>query len=89
VQGFVGALAGRGATKGVLITTSAFTSEARTYAERVQARVVLVDGRELARLMIDVGVGVSVARRYDVKRVDLDYFAGDGVVAPASGSEAP
>jgi hypothetical protein len=44
--------------------------------------VVLVDGQELARLMIDYGVGVSVAGRYDVKRVDLDYFADDDTAGP-------
>ena len=52
VQGFVGALAGRGATKGVFITTSSFSSQARTYVDTVQARVVLVDGRRLTNLMI-------------------------------------
>jgi len=81
VQAFVGALAGRGATKGVLITTSSFSEEARRYVDKVQARVVLIDGQELARLMIDYDVGVSVASRYDVKRVDLDYFAGDGILS--------
>lgn len=88
VQGFVGALAGRGATKGVLITTSGFTAEARSYVEKVQARVVLIDGQELARLMMDYDVGVSVASRYDVKRVDLDYFAGEGVLTAEDGGRA-
>jgi restriction system protein len=82
LQAFVGALAGRGASKGVFITTSTFTAEARTYAPTVQARVVLIDGPELARLMMDYGVGVSVAEQYAVKRLDLDYFADDD--APAS-----
>jgi restriction system protein len=77
VQGFVGALAGRGATKGVFITTSAFTNNARAYAEQVQARVILIDGQQLARLMIEYDVGVSLAVRHDVKRVDLDYFSAD------------
>jgi restriction system protein len=68
VQGFVGALAGRGATKGVFITTSTYTTDAKAYVQMVPARVVLIDGQELARLMIDYDVGVSVANRYDVKR---------------------
>jgi restriction system protein len=75
--------AGRGATKGVFITTSTFTAGAKAYVEMVQARVVLIDGHELARLMIDYDVGVSVASRYDVKRVDLDYFTEDGSAVPA------
>lgn len=78
LQGFVGALAGRSSTKGVFITTSTFTSEARVYATSVAARIVLIDGAELARLMVDYGVGVSVDQRYEVKRIDLDYFTDDG-----------
>lgn len=77
VQGFVGALAGRGATKGVFITTSDFSAGARAYAEQVQARVILIDGQQLAQLMIEHDVGVSLGTRYDVKRLDLDYFADD------------
>jgi restriction system protein len=82
VQGFVGALAGRGAPKGVFITTSDFSAGARTYAAQVQARVILIDGQRLAQLMIEHDVGVSLGSRYDVKRVDLDYFA-DDATAPA------
>lgn len=75
VQGFVGALAGRGATKGVFITTSDFSAGAGAYAQQVQARVILMDGQQLAQLMIEHDVGVSLGTRYDVKRIDLDYFA--------------
>ena len=89
MQGFVGALAGRGATKGVFITTSTFTADAKAYAQMVQARVVLIDGQELARLMIDYDVGVSVASRYDVKRVDLDYFAEEGSGLPSVAPSEP
>lgn len=74
VQGFVGALHGVHATKGVFITTAKFTSGATQYAETVGARIVLVDGRHLARLMIDHGVGVSTRATYEVKRIDQDYF---------------
>ena len=81
VQRFFGALHGQRATKGVMITTSSFSREAVAYAEGVTPRVILVDGRELAQLMIEHGVGVAVARTYKVMRLDLDYFlqGDDGV----------
>jgi restriction system protein len=75
IQKFFGALHGKRASKGVFITTSSFTSEAASYAEGVTPRIVLLDGRQLARLMLDYGVGVSTAETYELKRVDLDYFA--------------
>jgi restriction system protein len=74
IQKFFGALHGQRATKGVFITTSGFSREAVEYADGVTPRVILVDGKELAQLMIDHGVGVTVAREYRVKRLDLDYF---------------
>ena len=74
IQGFVGALHGARASKGVFITTSRFSREAREYAESVTPRVVLIDGRELASLMIDHGVGVVARQQYMVKRLDEDYF---------------
>jgi restriction system protein len=77
IQKFFGALHGKRASKGVFITTSSFSNEAATFAESVTPRVILVDGKELARLMIDYGVGVTSSRRYDIKRIDLDYFASD------------
>jgi restriction system protein len=73
IQKFFGALHGQRATKGVFITTSAFTKDAVDYAESVTPRVILVDGKELAELMIDHDVGVTVARSYRLKRLDLDY----------------
>jgi restriction system protein len=78
VQAFVGALVGKGATKGVFITTSTFTSSAKNYAENNHTfKISLVDGTELARLMIDYDLGVSLVQRYDVKRIDSDFFADD------------
>lgn len=75
VMGFVGALSGQGATKGVFITTSAFTEEARAYAKaNLGFKISLVDGVELARLMVENDLGVSLVQRYDVKRVDSDFF---------------
>ena len=74
VQGFVGALQGVRAAKGIIFTASAFSGEAREYAASVSPRVVLVDGEGLAALMIDYKVGVSDRETYVVKRVDSDYF---------------
>lgn len=85
IQKFFGALHGRRATKGVFITTSAFSKEAIEYADNVIPRVILVDGAELAELMIDHNVGVSVARTFRLKRLDLDYFASDEADGSADG----
>ena len=74
IQKFVGALQGQRARKGVFITTSAFTSDAIEYASRIDTKVVLIDGQQLATLMIDFDVAVSVAASYMVKRIDSDYF---------------
>lgn len=74
VQAFVGALAGRKANKGVLITTSLFTQDAKAYVDGISQKVTLIDGAQLAEFMIDSGVGVTPAATYSVKRVDSDYF---------------
>jgi restriction system protein len=80
IQRFVGALHGKRARKGVFITTSAFSADATAYAEHIDSKVVLIDGRRLAELMIDFGVGVTTSATYDVKRVDSDYFDETGAV---------
>ena len=74
VQGFTGSLEGQRAQKGVLIATSQFTQEAKEYVERIGKKVVLIDGERLADLMIDYGIGVTEVTRYEVKKLDLDYF---------------
>lgn len=74
VQGFVGALQGARASKGIIFTASSFSAEARGYAASVSPRVVLIDGEQLAALMIDYNVGVSDRETYAVKRLDNDYF---------------
>ncbi len=75
VQGFVGALIGKKARKGVFITTSTFSQQARTYANGIEnLKIILLDGEQLAQLMIDHDVGVTEESRYIVKKVDLDYF---------------
>ena len=71
---FVGALAGQGAKKGVFITTSSFTREASEYVPRNETKIVLIDGEQLAQLMIDYNLGVTVQQTYEIKRMDNDYF---------------
>lgn len=74
IQSFVGELHGVRARKGVFITTSHFIDEAREYANTIEASVVLIDGQQLASLMIDHGLGVSVVNTYAVQRIDSGYF---------------
>lgn len=74
IQKFVGALQGQRARKGVFITSSAFTPEAIDYANRIESKVVLIDGQQLADLMIDHDLGVATVASYAVKRIDSDYF---------------
>lgn len=74
IQRFAGALQGQRGRKGVFITTSSFTRDARAYADSIPTTIVLVDGAQLAELMIDHGVGVTPVKRYEIRRVDSDYF---------------
>jgi restriction system protein len=77
IQKFIDALAGNKASKGVFITSSGFTKEARSYAGQVNHRGVLIDGATLAELMMDFDLGVSTKEVYTVKRLDTDYFEED------------
>ncbi|MDB9449875.1 restriction endonuclease [Dolichospermum circinale] len=74
IQKFVGALHGQRARKGVFITTSRFSQEAREYVSIIDSKIVLIDGEELAQLMIDHHVGVSTVSIYEIKKIDSDYF---------------
>ena len=74
VQAFAGSLEGVRANKGVLITTSSFTGDAKTYVSHITKKIVLIDGKQLADYMIQYGVGVGVEATYVVKRIDSDYF---------------
>lgn len=75
VQAFVGSLVGLGATKGVFVTTSTFSPQARDFVKHLSQRIILIDGRQLADLMIEHGVGVRVSRAIEFKRLDEDFFA--------------
>ena len=74
IQKFAGALQGQRARKGIFITTSSFSREAREYASRIDTKIILIDGEQLAEFMIDHNVGVSTVSSYEIKRIDLDYF---------------
>lgn len=78
VQKFLGALAGQGATKGLFITTSYFSSDAVAFANKqLNHKIILVDGDLLTRLMIEYNLGVFTHKTYEVKRIDLDFFSDD------------
>ena len=77
VQGFVGSLVGFGATKGVFVTTSSFTTQAVDYVRNLPQRVILIDGQRLAALMIEHGVGVRIQRSLALQRLDEDFFSED------------
>ena len=74
LQQFVGSLNERKATKGIFITTSHFSSEAQQYINKIDVRVVLIDGDRLSELMYEYGVGVQDEITYKVKKIDSDYF---------------
>ena len=74
LQAFVGSLTGEGANKGVFVTTSDFSKDARDYLNRVQHRIVLINGDRLARLMVQHEVGVRARKTYVIRSIDEDYF---------------
>ena len=77
IQKFVGALEGQRARKGIFITTSDFSKEAREFVQTIESKIILIDGDQLAQFMIDYNVGVSTVNSYEIKQVDSDYFADD------------
>lgn len=74
IQKFVGALQGKRAKKGIFITTTTFSNEAREYVANIDTKVVLIDGARLTSLMIDHGVGVTTRTQYELKDLDTDFF---------------
>ncbi|BAU66011.1 mrr restriction system protein [Stanieria sp. NIES-3757] len=77
IQKFAGALQGQRAKKGVFIATSCFTKDAIEYVSRIDTKIILVDGNRLTELMIEHNVGVTSIAKYEVKRIDSDYFTED------------
>lgn len=75
VRDFIGALAIHHAKKGIFITTSSFSNDAYKSAVALDTKIVLIDGKRLAELMIEHGVGVSSQATYTVKSIDADYFS--------------
>lgn len=76
IQKFAGALDGQRAKKGIFITTSSFTKEAIDFANNIQKKIILLDGKKLSKLMVEHNVGVSNVGTYEIKKIDLDYFEG-------------
>ncbi|TRZ52963.1 restriction endonuclease [bacterium] len=74
IMQFAGALQAQKANKGIFITTSRFTEDARSYVSQIGSKIVLIDGEQLTNLMIENDVGVSTISLYPVKKIDIDYF---------------
>ena len=74
IQKFAGALQGQRARKGIFITTSDFSREARDYASHINTKIILIDGDQLTQFMIDYNIGVTPVSAYEVKKLDSDYF---------------
>lgn len=77
IQKFAGALQGQRAAKGVFITTSSYSREALDFANVIATKMILIDGAQLANLMVDHNVGVTRTGLYELKRIDTDYFEGE------------
>ena len=75
IQGFVGALAGVGASKGVIMTTSSFAQPAQDYVRTLtDRRIILLDGQRMSGLMLKHGIGVSTKQTFVIQRMDEDFF---------------
>lgn len=77
IQKFAGALQGQRARKGIFITTSDFTKDATEYAAKIESKIILIDGEQMAQLMIDYNIGVTPVSTYELKRIDSDYIVED------------
>jgi len=74
IQKFAGALLGKKSRKGIFITTSRFSKEAEEYAQSIDAKIILIDGKKLAQLMIEYNLGTTTVNIYEIKKIDQDYF---------------
>ena len=79
IQKFSGALQGQRAHKGVFITTSNFSKDAEEFVRIISTKIILINGEQLATLMVDHNVGVSPISKFELKRIDSDYFDGENV----------
>jgi restriction system protein len=77
IQKFAGALQGKRARKGIFITTSDFTNEAKEFAKNIESRIILLSGQQLAELMWEKNIGLSATASYEIKRIDEDFFLED------------
>ena len=75
IQKFAGALQGKHARKGIFITTSNFSKEAYSFAAGIETKIILIDGTELTKLMIEHNIGVSTSVKFVTRKIDMDYFA--------------
>ena len=75
LRNFAGAIDAAGTNKGVFVTIAGFTQAARKYVARSPKRIVLIDGEELARLMVAKDIGVRTRVKHEIKRIDEDYFS--------------
>lgn len=74
LQAFVGALSPHHAKKGVFITTSTFSNQALEYAKAAEAKIILIDGHQLCKYMLQFNLGVSTREVIEIKSIDNDYF---------------
>jgi restriction system protein len=74
IQKFAGALQGKRAKKGIFITTSDFTNEAKEFVKNIDAKIILISGRQMADLMWEHNIGMNTSASYEIKKLDLDYF---------------
>ena len=76
IRDFTGALASKKAKKGIFITTSNFPNSVYDFVKQVEYKIILIDGEQLANLMIEHSIGLSTVNTYHVKTIDSDYFEG-------------
>ena len=74
IRNFIGALDFKHAERGIFITTSTFTKDVKENVDRSSKRIILIDGNELAKLMVTYNVGVTVEEKFELKKIDMDYF---------------
>jgi restriction system protein len=74
VRDFAGSLLSKKARKGVFITTSSFPQSAYDFVRSIDPTIILIDGEQLTRMMIEYNVAVAKSKVYEIKRIDNDYF---------------